>query len=56
MQVTNPLKGTKQPDDGTRVMNIHAKIKRNNPIKSITEHINPKLYKNKTKFNLPIGW
>ncbi len=39
------------------ILDMHSKIKRNNPIRSITEHIGNKVYpRAKVKLDLPKGW
>ena len=53
----NPLTGTKNPKASHGTMEIHNKIKKNNPIRSMTDTIGTKVYpRAKTKMNIPLGW
>jgi hypothetical protein len=55
-RLTNPTAGH-QVHNTVHVMEMHGKIKKHNPVKPITEHINPKIYPRiKVTHNLPLGW
>lgn len=58
--IQNPITKTRNSNfvsAHTGTQEIHNKIKKNNPIRSMTDVIGNKVYPRiKTKFNLPLGW